>query len=295
MNYFIHLLIGAALFLPACKSSPVQTAIPVLEDDRINETSGIAASSAHTGIYYVHNDSGDTSRFFAIDSEGKLKGVYYFDGDHSLPAPGVKDCEDIAVSTGPEAGAAYVYIGDIGDNSAVRKYITIYRIKEPALPSSAAAPVNTAASALYLKYPDGPRDAETLMADPVEKLLYIVSKREDTVRIYTAPLNFNANDTVVLTKRASLFVEGSGEGKWIVAGDISQNGQQVLLKSYTKVYYWKRSSSAEPIWQTLQRTPSILPYTLEPQGEAIGFTIDGTGYYTVSEGVHAKLYYYKLP
>ena len=81
----------------------------------------------------------------------------------------------------------------------------------------------------------------------------------------------------------------------MVAGDISQNGQQVLLKSYTKVYYWKRTSSAEPIWQTLQRSPSILPYTLEPQGEAIGFTIDGAGYYTVSEGVHAKLYYYKLP
>lgn len=294
MKYFYHLLIGAALFLPACKSDSTTAAIPVLEDDRLDETSGIAASSAHTGLYYVHNDSGDTSRFFAVDSQGKLKGLYYFDGDHSLPGLGVQDCEDIAVSTGPEAGASYVYIGDIGDNNAARKYITVYRIKEPAVPSSGAS-INTPASAVYLKYPDGPRDAETLMADPVEKLLYIVSKREDTVRIYTAPLNFTANDTLVLTKRASLYVEGSGEGKWIVAGDISQNGQQVLLKSYTKVYYWKRSSNAEPIWQTLQRSPTILPYTLEPQGEAIGFTTDGTGYYTVSEGTHAKLYYYKLP
>jgi len=221
MNYFCNLLIGVVLFLPACKSSPAQAVTPVLEDDRLNESSGIAASAAHTGIYYVHNDSGDTSRFFAIDAQGKLKGVYYFDGDHSLSALGVKDCEDIAVGTGPEAGASYVYIGDIGDNNAVRKYITIYRIKEPALPSSAATPANTIAGALYLKYPDGPRDAETLMADPVEKLLYIVSKREDSVRIYTTPLNFNPGDTVVLTSRGSLFVEGSGTEKWITAGDIS--------------------------------------------------------------------------
>ena len=31
---------------------------------------------------------------------------------------------------------------------------------------------------IHFKYPDGPRDAETLMIDPVEKLIYIVSKRD---------------------------------------------------------------------------------------------------------------------
>jgi hypothetical protein len=294
MKHLNTLLIGAIVFLQACKSSPAQTVTPVLDDDRLNETSGIAASNTHPGMYYVHNDSGDTSRFFAIGPDGKLKGVFYYNADKTLKSLGVKDCEDIAVSTGPEAGASYVYIGDIGDNSAVRKYITVYRIKEPAL-SAAGAAVNTTAEALTLQYPDGARDAETLMADPIDKLLYIVSKREDTVRIYTTPLNFNACDTLVLSKRASLYLQGSGETKWIVAGDIAQSGQQVLLKSYTKVYYWKRSSNAEPIWQTLLRSPAVLPYTLELQGEAIGFTTDATGYYTVGEGVHAPVYYYKTP
>jgi len=293
MKLLDTLLIGAVLFLQACRSSPGQAITPRLEDDRLNETSGIAASNAHPGIYYVHNDSGDTSRFFAISPDGKLKGVFYYNADKTVPL-GVKDCEDIAVSTGPEAGASYVYLGDIGDNSAVRKYITIYRIKEPALPAASAA-LNVTAEPLTLQYPDGARDAETLMADPVDKLLYIVSKREDTVRIYTTPLNFTAGDTLVLNKRASLYFEGSGEAKWIVAGDIAQSGQQVLLKSYTKVYYWKRASNTEPIWQTLLRSSTVLPYTLELQGEAIGFTSDGTGYYTVGEGAHAQVYYYKIP
>jgi len=149
------------------------------------------------------------------------------------------------------------------------------------------------AEPLHLKYPDGVRDAETLMTDPINKLLYIVSKREDTVHVYTTPLDFKANDTVTLQKQAQVFFEGTGEFKWITAGDISQDGQQVLLRSYSKVYYWKRNPG-EAIWQTLLRSPAILPYTPEPQGEAIGFTADGKGYYTTSEGLHPYLYYYKL-
>ena len=36
-------------------------------------------------------------------------------------------------------------------------------------------------------------------------------------------------------------------------------------------------------------------YKPEKQGEAIGFTLDGKGYYTTSEGVFAPIYYYNIP
>ncbi|MRG44429.1 hypothetical protein GFS24_04860 [Chitinophaga sp. SYP-B3965] len=144
---------------------------------------------------------------------------------------------------------------------------------------------------LYLKYPDGPRDAETMMIDPVEKLLYIVSKREDSVRVYTTPLAYKPGDTVILTKRSTLFFEGLR--KQITAGDISKNGDQVLIKSYSRVYYWKRKGK-EPIWKLLMTPARELPYSRERQGEAIGFTIDGTSYYTISEGVHPQVYHYKI-
>lgn len=52
-----------------------------LQDKQMDEISGIAASAIHQGIYYVHNDSGDTSRFFAITPQGKIKSVIYFKGD----------------------------------------------------------------------------------------------------------------------------------------------------------------------------------------------------------------------
>lgn len=263
-----------------------------LESREMDEISGIAASGIAPRVYYVHNDSGDTSRFFAITPEGKLLSTIYFKGDPK-ERQGVHDCEDIAVGPGPAKGKSYVYIGDIGDNGSVREDITIYRAEEKAawLKQDQSEAI---VEPLHLKYPDGPRDAETLMIDPLEKLIYIVSKRRDSVTVYTTPMNYRSNDTVILTKRCKLFFKGIKPLKWITAGDISKDGLQILLKSYEDVYYWKRNKD-EPVWKTLQSKPEEPFYIPERQGEAIGFTPDGKGYYTTSEGVYSPIYYYKTP
>jgi hypothetical protein len=264
-----------------------------LQNKEMDEISGIAASGIHKGIYYVHNDSGDTSRFFAITPEGKIVSVIYFKGDAKVKL-GVLDCEDIAVGIGPAKGKSYVYMGDIGDNNARYPYRTIYRMEEQTSWIGKDSIIKANAVPIHYKYPDGPRDAESLMIDPIEKLIYIVSKRTDSVTVYTTPLNFKANDTVTLTPRCKLYFNGFRPFKWITAGDISKDGQQVLLKDYLKVYYWRRNHN-EPIWQTMLRKPAELPYQQEKQGEAIGFTPDGKGYYTTSEGVFAPIYYYRIP
>jgi hypothetical protein len=97
-----------------------------------------------------------------------------------------------------------------------------------------------------------------------------------------------------LTKRCRLFFPGVKPFRWITAGDISKDGEQVLIKSYINVYYWKRRRNT-PVWTTLQKKPQLLPYKQEKQGEAIGFTPDGKGYYTTSEGAFAPIYYYAIP
>jgi len=263
-----------------------------LQDKELNEISGIAASAIHKDIYYIHNDSGDTSRFFAILPTGKIQATIYYKGDPTQTL-GVVDCEDIAAGPGPVANKSYVYVGDIGDNDAVRPYISIYRIQEQSS-WAAGGKINADAVPLHLKYPDGPRDAETLMIDPIQKLIYIVSKRKDTVNVYTTPLAYKPNDTVTLTFRCKLFFQGIKPLKWITAGDISKDGSQILLKNYMNVYYWKRAAN-EPVWQAMQKPFKNMNYQPEKQGEAIGFTPDGKGYYTTSEGVFAPIYYYKIP
>jgi hypothetical protein len=262
-----------------------------LQDKEMDETSGIAASTLNRGIYYVHNDSGDTSRFFAITPDGKLHTTIYYKGHRQHL--GAIDVEDIDVGPGPVPGKSYVYIGDIGDNGAERKFITVYRAEEKknwgkdSLANTVPVPIN-------LKYPDGAKDAETMMIDPIEKLIYIVTKRYDTVGVYTYPLKYRNDDTVTMTFRTKLYFKGIKPFKWITAGDISKDGSKILLKSYEKVYYWQRQPN-EPAWRAMQRPPRELPYKQEKQGEAIGFTPDGKGYYTTSEGVFAPIYYYQTP
>ena len=84
----------------------------------------------------------------------------------------------------------------------------------------------------------------------------------------------------------------SSGGQGAVAGDIAPTGLEVLVKTYTSVYYWSRGSGAE----TRFAHPSItLPYAFEPQGEAIAWAADSSGYYTVSEearSIPATLYFY---
>jgi hypothetical protein len=263
-----------------------------MQDRALKETSGIAASSLFNDTYYVHNDSGDTSRFFAINPQGKLLATFYFPEDRKFKFP-VLDCEDIAVGKGPRPGKSYVYLGDIGDNFNWRPYVTVYRFEEK--PSWRDVPVNhLVPEQLNLTYPDGAKDSETLMLDPIDDLLYIVNKRTDTVRVYTTPLNFKNNESRVLTLRSKIAVPGFKPFKYITAGDISKDGTKILLKSYGSVYYWQRKEK-EPVWVTMQRKPIELPYDIQRQGEAIGFTPGGEGYFTTSEAVFAAIYYYRLP
>jgi hypothetical protein len=264
--------------------------IGTIQAGPLKEISGVAVSRKHPGILYVHNDSGDDPRFFAISNKGVLKREYRFKGVTALN--GVRDCEDIAIGPGPVAGKSYVYLADIGDNAGMRASIEVYRFEEPSLQDTAFQPLTP--KTFTLQYPDGPRDAETILIDPLDRWLYILSKREDSISIYMAPLDFGGHDTLVLQTAGKLFFEGKKKEKWLVSGDVSRNGRQVLLKTMRGVYYWQRKSK-EHLYEALQRAPVPLPYESNGQEEAICFSQDGKGYIIIAEGKEQPVRYFKIP
>ena len=77
-----------------------------------------------------------------------------------------------------------------------------------------------------------------------------------------------------------------------VAGDISINGQDILLKTYNCMLYWRRRPF-QLLSDALRQEPTCAPYEIEPQGEAVCFDSRGGGYFTVSEGLNQPLWYYK--
>ncbi|GIL22862.1 MAG: hypothetical protein BroJett042_13750 [Bacteroidota bacterium] len=249
-------------------------------DLKLEEASGLVASVAHPGYFWAHNDSGNSAELFLIDSNAQIAATLLL---ANVPN---RDWEDITLGAGPEAGKNYLYVGDIGDNRAQFPYKIIYRLEEPAQIESG---VINQFDTLYVQLSDGVRDSETLMIDPISSDMFIVSKREDSVRVYQFANTWKSGDTLTAEMKIKIPYFNT------VSADISADGSEVLLKNYDHIYYWKRKGS-ESIADLLKQVPSELAYKPEKQGESIAWSRDGSGYYTLSESgkeERARLLFYK--
>lgn len=265
---------------------------PRIRSALLNEISGLVASGGSDTIFYAVNDSGDSSRFFAVDTGGRLISTYRYKGSNPKFPLGVMDCEEMAWGPGKIQGKNYLYVGDIGDNLGIRPFITIFGFEEPQSGDTLSDLNRTVTN---LKYPDHPRDAEAFLIDPLLNTICIISKREDTVGIYETIFPDNDLDTMTLEKRGLLVLPPAllRLSRQVVSADISRDGTQLLIKTYGSVYYWKRKGR-ETIASVLKRKPLSLPYTVEPQGETIAFNREGTGFYCISEGLNPVIYFYPL-
>ena len=250
----------------------------VIKNPVLEEISGLAFSKKHPNLIYVHTDSGGDPAVYLLDSLGKELG--------SIELLGVKnrDWEDIAVGPGP-GGKPFVYVAEIGDNAAIHSEICIFRFPEP---TTSTGKTSVKPEVLKITYPGGARDAETLMVDPISGDLFIVSKRDDKNSLYRVPQSAFSQGKSVAEKLHNLDFTSS------VAGDISRDGSNILIKNYFSIYYWERKAG-ETVPQALQRAPKKLPYVPEPEGEAIGFNPNGSSFFTISEkrfNVHPTVYRY---
>lgn len=244
-------------------------AISKLENKEIDEASGLAFSWTNPNILYTHNDSGGDPVVFMLDTMGKDMGKIFLEGVSN------RDWEDIAIGPNQKFNKSYIYVGEIGDNNAKYSNIRLYRFPEP---SSWQKEISVKPETITLKYPDGAKDAETLMVDPLSGDLFILSKRDSSNTLYTVTADKLWENTGVKTleKVMKLPITMS------TAGDISKDGSQIVIKNYWVIYYWDRREG-ESVPEALAREPILLPYTPEPQGEAIAFFPDGNGYFTLSE------------
>lgn len=286
-------LIGLTLLLGGCASLYLYSSsaakfgprnnLGMIEYDQIKEASGIVASRSHANVLWTHNDSGDPE-VYAINTRGQHLGKYTLHGCNDI------DWEDIAIGSAPGSDRDHIYLGAIGDNQRQRETRSICRMREPVV-SEFQQPVVQQINnveVIEFRYADGSHDAETLLADPLSGDLYIVTKRVNPAGVYRLPGASSTNEVHTLARMADL------PFRYLTGGDISPDGSEILIKSYTSMYYWSRRAG-ESLEDTLSRAPAILPYIWEPGGEAVAWGANADGYYTVSEeklGIAARLYHY---
>ena len=244
-----------------------------VEADIIDEASGLAASRSNDFYLWTHNDSGGDPALYLMTNIGSDSGRYVLEGAQNV------DWEDMAIGPGPDAALTYLLVGDIGDNLAQRNDYTIYRVPEPDLNIIDLPEEETlmGVETINFVYSDElSRDAETLMVDPLTRDIYIISKREAQVGVYRLPFPQELAETDTAEFQGIIPFSN------IVAGDISPDGTEILIKDYFFVYHWSLAQGMT-LQQQLRMPPNRLEYTAEPQGEAIAWAADAARYFTLSE------------
>jgi hypothetical protein len=199
------LLVGFGALLLVVGAGPARAQSPdpalkqvgTVDHPPVDEMSGIVKSPQFDNVWWVHNDSGDRPRLFAIDSVGAVHlAPWRADSYAAGPAaadtsgepawPGLAlgnaahiDYEDMAVED------SVLYVGDIGNNGNARRDLGIYVVPEPFYYARRTRPMEY----LRIRYPDQTTypaekwdyDAESLFVD--DGTLYILTKRRKGQKI----------------------------------------------------------------------------------------------------------------
>ncbi|WP_354698738.1 PE-PGRS family protein [Paraconexibacter sp. AEG42_29] len=255
-----------------------------LRDPALDELSGLARSRRNPSVLFANEDSGAAPVLTVARTDGTVLGTVSVTGAEAV------DWEDIASGRGPD-DRAVLFVADIGDNAAARSSVQVYRLAEPG-PAGGATGL---ATRLDLRYPDGPHDAEALLADPLRRELVIVTKALGGGRAYTVPASVAGGDATAGTttlRRGPAIDLG-----WVTAGDVSGDGRVVALRTYTSLAVWQRQGR-EPLATTLARSPTCradVDLAGEGQGESLALDRSGRTALTAPEGAAPLLRRYGRP
>ena len=271
-KYFLYLLLPLTYHFTGCNKTNGTDTHPLFDDTPqvkplvpvVNEISGIADSKVNTGYLWAQEDSGNPPQLFLIGHDGIVHKKIYLKGLVN------RDWEEMALFNHE------IYIAETGDNAGVYTGYRFYRFPEPALSADTVYSIDT----IRFTYPDGPHDCEAFVVDPATRNIYLITKRESQSRIYRLSYPYSADNTVSFA--------GTLPYTGVVGASLSENGKELILKTYSNLYYYAMGAG-ESLETALQKNYSALAYQVEPQGEAVSFAADGSGFYTISEKAFAPL------
>jgi hypothetical protein len=151
-----------------------------IENNSLDEASGIQAGSLNEGVLFSHNDDG-RPEIFAMDLQGSNLGSFRIKDAIN------RDWEDISLV--PSEFGPLLLLADTGDNFKRYDQIRFNFVKEP-MPDDRGRfkGIHPIHHMVELEYPDGPRDCESVAFDPVSGQIYLMSKRDVPARLYSIPL-----------------------------------------------------------------------------------------------------------
>ncbi|MDE0350204.1 MAG: hypothetical protein OXM56_10940 [Gammaproteobacteria bacterium] len=240
-------IVAAALCAVATTGHAVEP-VGTLVHPALSEVSGIVKSEAGE-FYWVHNDSGDTARVFALDPHGTPLKPPFIDGSpadwpgHVVDNAWHYDWEDIALADGT------LYIADVGNNGNSRRDMGVYVVREP---DPRAVAKMRAHAFLPIRYPDQEHfpakvwhfDCEAVFVDR-GKLHFITKHRqagkaaewEAGAKLYRLDTEHTDRDNVLtlVSRRDDVFLA--------TGADLSPDGSRLAVATYVALWIFDRPAT----------------------------------------------------
>lgn len=260
----IPFLMAAMLsLLAACGSEDEEgyrlTVSNRVEFEPIGEMSGIVQNPLD-GSFWVHNDSGDEPRLFALDSAGQVlipeNLVDEYHGEAAQPGkepwPGVRienavnqDWEDVT------SDGVNLYIADMGNNNNARRNLGIYVVPWESLSDTQTA---TATRFIQMHYPEQTGfpplerhfDSESLFF--ADGSLYAITKHREPVpnQQMQPGANLYRLDTQSESEsNALILIDHHPYLTAATAAELSPDGNTLAVLSYTAVWLFERPETGD--------------------------------------------------
>lgn len=286
---------------PAAAQGGAQGPEPVASvpfaDERIVESSGLAASALRDDVVWTLNDKGNEPRLFAVDLDtGRTVATLVPEGVDNV------DWEDLASGPGTD-GRPALWIADTGDGDRDRAEVAIHVVAEPELPAEPPdepLDLTIPATTLRLAFEDEPRNVEALLVAP-DGALVLVTKEPDRAPavVYAAPPRLHRDELNVLRRVGQVGLADPppptrrggepAQGRFLATGgSVAPDGRVAALRTYGDVLLWVVEPGAALADALVGRRPTrvLLP---PPAGEAVTFLRDGRRLATSAEGVGAPV------
>jgi len=287
------LLIIVAPNAPAQAPKPAFELIGGINHPPIDETSGIAKSNTYEDVYWVHNDSGDEPRLYAIDGKGNAimpgyaSGRYFVGpqekGGGKEPWPGMElllaanlDWEDIAID------GDTIYVAETGNNYNHRRDLGVYVLKEP---NPRQADRMRSLAFLPIAYPDQMKypaakwhfDCESLFVSAGK--LYFITKHRPVgkPRMPEAGAKLYRLDTKKLAEENVLtLVETRTDLAWPLGADLSPDGTRLAVICANGIFVFDRPATGDKWFSGKTRRIAVPIDILMKQPEALTWDDDET-------------------
>ncbi len=279
-----------SIFLTACASAlegfTLQPDPAKILSADITEASGLAVSPRSDDFLWIINDSGGTPEIHLCNTDGTPRG--------SVKIKGVKnrDWEDLAAFV--YEGQSYLLIADTGDNTSKRESVSLFIVREPALPADGKSVTGEIPLAWKIEFTleDGPRDCEAVAVDPHERKIILVNKRTNPPVVYELPLRPTKKNPVAkrigTTQTIAPALSFLPYRNQPTGLDISADGSMAAVTTYYGVFLfpkmkgqgWGEAFAAQPAWRGSHKLS---------QAESVAFSKDGKTIFCVSEGRNSPI------